>query len=483
MKVKQKSLKVNAILNMIKQLCTILFPLITFPYASRVLGTGNYGKINFSASIVSYISLLAGLGIQNYSIREGAKVRDNRSELNRMANEIFSINIISTCAAYLVLFCLLFSKSLNGYVVLLLIQSLSIIFTTIGTDWINSIYEDYVYITIRYIMCQAISIVIMLLFVKTSNDYIVYAFASISGTVIANVVNFFYIRNRYGLHIRFILNFNAKKHMKPILIMFGSAIASLIYINSDVTLLGILKDENEVGLYSVSAKIYTLIKQLLNALLVVSIPRVSSELATLKITEVKKRIEEILYDLILLAVPACVGLFFLSYNIIRFLSGTEYVNAGDSLRILSIALLLATTACFFVHVILIPFGKESYILTATIISALINVILNIVLIPHWGQNAAAATTVLSEFVMLGMSSFHAKKIIHLSIGKISFVSIFEGVGTGIICIFFNLILENDIAIIFCSVMLAVIYCIAILLIFYREKILYIIRSFSHIISH
>ena len=79
---KQKSLGVNALLNGIKQCCSIIFPLITFPYISRVLGSDGYGKYSFSYSVTNYFILLAALGIYTYAIREGAKIRDDQKAIN-----------------------------------------------------------------------------------------------------------------------------------------------------------------------------------------------------------------------------------------------------------------------------------------------------------------------------------------------------------------------------------------------------------------
>ena len=139
----QSSLRKNAVLNTIKQICAIIYPIITFPYISRVLGKYYYGKVNFSNSIVSYILMIAALGITNYSIREGSRIKDDRKELQKFCNQIFSINICSMIVAYIVLFLLIcFWKKLDGYTLLLLIQASTVLFNTIGTDWINSIFED-----------------------------------------------------------------------------------------------------------------------------------------------------------------------------------------------------------------------------------------------------------------------------------------------------------------------------------------------------
>ena len=74
----KKSIKVNAILNIIKQMCQVVFPLITIPYVTRVLQTENYGKYNYGNSIVTYFWLLAELGVATYAVREGARIREEK---------------------------------------------------------------------------------------------------------------------------------------------------------------------------------------------------------------------------------------------------------------------------------------------------------------------------------------------------------------------------------------------------------------------
>ena len=104
MEKEKKSLKLNMLLNAIKNLMAIIFPLLSFPYVSKTLGVESLGKYNFAVSVITYITLIAGLGIETYAIREGAKYRDDREKMSRFASQIFSINTISTAFAFLVLF-------------------------------------------------------------------------------------------------------------------------------------------------------------------------------------------------------------------------------------------------------------------------------------------------------------------------------------------------------------------------------------------
>ena len=172
----EKSIKRNTVYNAIKTLSSIIFPLITFPYISRVLLTENSGKIDFGLSIVSYFSLIASLGITTYAIRECSAVREEKNKLSYVASQLWSINIITTVVAYIALtVTLLCYRKLDNYRTLIIIQSLSILATTLGADWLNSAMEDFKYITIRTVAFQFFSLLLMLIFVHKPEDYMKYA--------------------------------------------------------------------------------------------------------------------------------------------------------------------------------------------------------------------------------------------------------------------------------------------------------------------
>lgn len=407
---KKKSMAVNAFLNGLRSILNIIFPLITFPYVSRVLTVDGIGKYNFSNSFVSYFILLAGLGVSTYAVREGAKYRNNKKRIDKFASEVFTINIFSTIISYLLLFiCLLIFYNLRSYLSCILIFSLQIFFTTIGTEWIYTIYEDYAYITIRSIIFQIISIVLLFIFVRNSTDYINYAAITVFSAVGANVLNF--ITARKICKINVILHFNWKKHIIPILIIFASNVAITIYVNSDITLLGLMKSNYVVGIYSVSSKIYSIVQTLLNSLLMVTIPRLAMLYGQKKFREYKSVLSNVINSLVIFIAPASVGLFILSKNIILIISGSKYIRATNSLRILCFALIFSLIAAFLSGCILIPIKREKDVLKGTIVSAILNIIFNIALIPSWDENAAAISTVLAEAVIMFFNLYYSKDII------------------------------------------------------------------------
>ena len=411
MKQKKGALAVNAVLNAIKQIFSIIFPLITFPYASRVLGAKNYGKIGFSSSVVSYANLLAGLGIYNYAIREGAKCRNDKKVLNEFIKEVFTLNVISTILAYILLIISVISyPKLQEYNLLIAINSLRIAFNTLGRDWVNTIFEDYKYITLRYIITQSLAIVLMFLLVHNRDDFYIYAITSISGLIAANIMNVFHISTSFGIKIEFSQIGLCKRHLKSVIILFGTAVATQIYINSDITIIGIFLDDIDVGYYSVAVKIYTLVKTLINALLMVAIPRFSFELSQGKETNVNIQLSVILDILIIILLPAMAGIILFSPQIIHLVAGYEYISGSSmSLRILGIALIFACLGCFYIYVVMLPRNMEKQILYISIISAAVNLLLNIFLVPYFGICVAAASTVISEFFMFFFGYFLARK--------------------------------------------------------------------------
>lgn len=409
-KMKKRSIGLNAILNGLRSVLNIIFPVITFPYVSRILLVKGIGVYNFSNSIVSYFSLVAALGISTYAIREGTKLRENKSKITQFASQIFTINMWSTAIAYLLLFlCLILFSKLHSYVSCILIFSLQILFTTVGTEWVYQIYEDYSYITIRSIIFQIISLILLFVFVRSPQDYLKYAAITVFSTVGSNVLNFIHARKYCHLHL--VWHFNWKIHLAPIIILFFANVANMIYVNSDITLLGLMKDNYVVGIYSVSSKVYQIVKTLISAVLIVTVPRLALLFGKHRMGEYKGILVKLSNILVLLVLPASTGLFMLAREVVLIISGSKYLCSVNSLRILCFAYIFSILAWILSDCVLIPAKREKYVLRSMSVSAILNIIINLVFIPSWNENAAAFSTVLAEICMFVVNYHYAKDIV------------------------------------------------------------------------
>ncbi len=403
---KGKSVQINSVLNVLKTLAVLAFPLITYPYAFRILGVNSIGEYSFSKSIVNYFVLIAGLGINRFAVREGARLRDNQDALNTFSSQMFSINLISTGISYILLILtLLISVKLRSYLLLIAIQSLTIIMTTLGMEWLNSCLEDYSYIAVRTLIVQIISVCMMFLIVKDSSDIVPYTIVLLISNIGGYISNIFYIRRH--VKIRFNLS-NTKQYIPRIFLLFASEIASIIYVNSDITMLGIFEGDYQVGLYTASSKIYSVAQQLLSAAILVTLPRLSYYYATAQKDKYCELVSNAFNLTIMNVMPASLGLLLLSGDITIIFSGKEFYDSKYSLMILCISLAISLFGILYTNTILLPMQMEKEITVIMLLAAISNALLNIFMIPLFKHIGAAITTVLAEAIVMVMQAIVVK---------------------------------------------------------------------------
>lgn len=409
---KVRSIKVNSFINAIKSLVSIIFPLITFKYVSSVLLVDNMGKYNFSVSFISYFSLIASLGINAYAIRTGARIRDNKEQIETFAGDMFSINVISTVVSYLLLFStLVIFRNLDNYKVLILILSTQILFKTIGVEWLYSIFEDYLFVTIRSILIKLLSLILVFIFVRDIGDLNNYAWITVIATAGNGIIDFIFASKH--CRIRFGFSKDVKEHLVPILLLFAQNISLVIYVQSDTTILGLFTSDYYTGLYSLATNIYTGIKTVLCALVMVAIPRLSYYLGKNETKEFLNTLSEIFGYMMTFVFPIIVGVIMLSQSIILVLADKTFLEAETSIVILCASTLFAMLSYIYGQCILLPMKQEKIILLSTAISATVNLGLNFVIIPTLKHNGAALTTLLSEATVFLISWSYIHKTVSI----------------------------------------------------------------------
>lgn len=395
----QKSIKKNTIYNMLKTFSSTVFPLITFPYVSRVLNPVGIGQYNFSNTYINYFSLIASLGVTTYAIRECAAVRDDQERLDKVASQIFSTNICTMLVAYAALIIsLVFFRKLDSYRNLIIIFSSNILFTIVGADWINSALEDFKYITLRTFAMQLISLICIFIFVRKPSDVMNYALITVLASGGANILNMFY-RRRF-CRMRFIKDMGWKRHMPPILLLFAMQLSQTIFVSLDITMIGLFRTDAEVGLYSTSSKIYNMVNQVVASICWVVMPQLSAAFRKKDYDKINEILQYAINFIIVVGTPCLVGLFFMAPQIVEIVGGKEYLNAAPSLMILTVALAFSFLAGFVGNIIFLPSGREKICLFNCVLAAIVNFIANMLLIPKYGINAAAFTTALSQATSL-----------------------------------------------------------------------------------
>lgn len=393
---KQNSIKENYVYNTLLNVLNIILPMITFPYVARILSPDGLGKINFSISIIQYFVLIAQLGIPAYAIRECAKVRDNTELLTKTVKEILTVNVVSFALSYsFFIFILLSVERLADYRGILLITSINIISSCVGVQWFYQAIEDYKYIIKRNIVIKVVSALLIFIFIKSENDILLYAEITVLSSAFGYLYNFFHLRKHINIFKRF-KDYNFKRHLKPIFIFFAMSVSVSIYVSLDKVMLGLLTTDATVGLYTAANKLIKIILAIVTSLGTVLIPRMSYYIEKKDFSQVNKLIKKSLDFLLMMSIPATVGIIALAYPLIRVFVGVDYMEAGLTIRIMSPIILLIGLSNLIGIQVLMTHGKEKYTLISTIVGAVINIIMNIVLIPTLKQNGAAISTLIAE---------------------------------------------------------------------------------------
>lgn len=423
--IKQKSIKYNFIFNLMRNLSSILFPMITLPYLSRVLEPDGIGKINFAEQFVAYFVILASLGIPLYGTREIAKVRDDREKLSEVFNEIFIINIVTSIIAYGMFFVFFITgDKLQKENLLFIIMSMNIIFITIGVDWFYQGIEKYDYITIRSIAVRTICLILMFCFVKTKEDYIVSAAITVAGNVGANFFNL--INARKYIKYNIFKKYKFKKHLVPVLTIAFSTMAANVYLTLSTVMLGYmdkLNPDKAVGYYTISNKISTMIKTLIISLGVVLIPRLAYYIKNKMYEEYNRIAKKTVNFLFVIGVPTVIGLMILSKNVMIIFSGSKFIDAVPAMMVMTPVIIFATLSNFFGQQILYSNGQENKMLISVLAGAVLNIGMNIILIPAYSYIGAAISLLTTEIVVSVIRIYYGKKYVKFNLFDINFFKI------------------------------------------------------------
>ena len=395
---KQKSLKLNFIMNSILTMSSFIFPLITFPYVSRILLPEGTGKVSFATSVISYFAMFAQLGIPTYGIRACAKVRDNRKELTKTAQEIFGINIVMTLLAYAVFVVALITvPRLQQDKTLFLIVSTTMIFNAIGMEWLYKALEQYTYITIRSIIFKFVALVAMFLLIHEKSDYVIYGGISILASSASNVFNFVNVHRYIGF--RPVGQYDFKRHLKPITVFFAMSCATTVYTHLDTVMLGFMTTDADVGYYNAAVKIKTILVSIVTSLGTVMLPRASYYVEHGMKEEFHRITCKAINFVFLLATPLMVYFMLFAKEGIFFLSGDAYAGSIAPMQLIMPTLPFIGLSNIMGIQILVPLGKEKVVLYSEIAGAVVDLIINWILIPSMASAGAAIGTLVAEAVV------------------------------------------------------------------------------------
>lgn len=384
-----------------------IFPLITYPYISRVLGPSNIGENEFALRIVGYFLLFASLGIATVGTREIAKCKQSQEECSRTFSSILVLNIISTILILVLYFICIYSvASFQRVRPLLLIGSMQIAFTPFLIEWLYKGVEDFPYITKRSLAVRILYVISIFIFVKTEEDLPKYFTLTICSMILNAVFNWGYKKK----YVKFTLNgIKLRKYVKPYFTFGLYALLTSMYISFNVLFLGIVSTDIEVGYYSSATKLFSVVLAFFTSFSTVMMPRMSNMFANNDAESARCLIYksfELLYPLAFTLI--LIGEFF-APQIIMILSGPGYEGAILPFRIILPLIFIIGTEQILIVQILTPMGKDKAVLINSIVGSIFGLVLNFIIVPRLGCTGSAIVWLCSEIAVFSSAFYFVCK--------------------------------------------------------------------------
>ncbi len=401
----------NFLYNVSYQLLTLLLPLITVPYVSKILGASGIGDYAFTYANTQYFVLFGMIGITLYGNREIAYVRDNPKKLKETFFSIYMLQLMTTTISLLLFSLFFIYLNHQEYRVLYAVQGITILAALFDISWLFMGLEQFKKTVVRNTLVKLVSLISIFILVKQPTDIIIYAAILSLSNLIGNLTFWGYIPKIFTL--KDIKVSKISVHLKASLALFIPQIAIQIYVLLDRTLLGVLSNTVEVGYYENSQKIVKIILTLATAIGTVMMPKIANTVASGDLDKVKYYIKNSFFFVSALAFPLMFGLM----GIARQLSPwffTDQFEGIDTLLIISSSIILAISWSNVIGTqLLIPLNKVKEFTVSVTTGAIINLILNLMILKYLGAVGACISTIIAEFAVTGVQLYFVRGFINI----------------------------------------------------------------------
>lgn len=396
----QPSIKKNFAYKSVLTLSTYLINFITFPYVARVLGVERIGLVNFVDNTVNYFLLFATMGVGLLGVREIAAVKEDKKRRDQVYSSMLALNLLFTLVSLgIYLLCISTIPKLCQYDELFYIGTAKILFTVFLVEWFFTGVENFRYITLRSILIKVLYIISVFLFVRDTSDYRLYFILTVGVVVLNALINQLYIRKFVRVRWN---NIQLFKYLKQNVTLGIYTLMTSMYLTFNVMYLGLVSNNTEVGYYTTAFKLYSVILGFFTAFTNVMLPRMSSLLANGE----KDRFQELVNRSFSVMATCCIPLILCSMimapQIVYILSGPGYEGAILPMRIIMPAAFAVGMAQVLAIQVLMPMKKDKVLLVASIIGAVVSLLINLLVVPSVASVGSAIVLVCSEAVVTGM---------------------------------------------------------------------------------
>lgn len=390
----------NIFANVALSVSQVLFPLLVFPYVSRIIGPEGIGSVAFVDGITQWCVLVAGLGIPIYGVREIARVKDNEQERNKVFSELLTLHVLSALVLTISLI-IGFQQidSLAAFRGLFWVGAGMLFANACVMEWLFQGMGAFPYITVRTVAVRAVVVLCVFLLVRTSDDVLTYYAITFCGVLASVCLNMWFVRKfvRYtwrGLQL--------KRHFKPLLVIFLITVITGVYTLLDAVILGFLTDEEQVGYYGAALRLNKLVITVLTAISLALVPALSFSYSKGEEQAFFGLLRKSFNLIVFLSVPAVIGLMVIAPSAIALFAGPDFQPSTMAVRLLAPTVLFVGLSNVFGMQLLNPTNHEKLFLRAVAAGMVVSVGANFTLIPIYRFSGAAVASLATEFVVCAL---------------------------------------------------------------------------------
>lgn len=465
------SVRKNFTYNIVYQILILILPLITAPYISRVIGAEGNGIYSYTYSIVQYFVLFAMLGLNNYGNRTIAKCKDNKEELSKEFSSIYVMQLITTTAmTILYIGYILFFDS--KYITVAMLQIIYLVSTCFDINWFFFGLEKFKLTVTRNTIIKILATFSVFAFVKSKNDLVIYIIIMVLSALISQLALWPFLRKE----VKFVKPKikDVTKHIKPNAVLFIPVIAVSIYKIMDKIILGNMATIENVAYFEYAERIINIPISIITALGTVMLPRISNLMAKGEDEKVKFYIDKSIQFMLFISIAMCIGLIVIAPEFVPIFLGNEFIKSGNIVQLLAITIVFISWANVIRTQYLIPKERDKEYIISVALGAVVNLIINIVLIPRYQAIGSAIATICAEFVVMVYQILAVRNEIGI---KKYLKYIIRFILSGIIMYFcitwIKMIINNEYILIFVQVLLGTLVYVALNYKFIGENIQYI----------
>ncbi len=407
-----KSLKRNYIYNLFYQVVMVLAPLITAPYIARVLRETNIGIYSYSEAALTYFKMFAALGIGIHGQRELSYVRDDINRRTKVFWETKALEFVTSTVA-IVAYVIFSLNQPNSDIYLVLL--LGLIAGMVDISWFFYGMEEVGKIVARNLIFKILGIAYIFLFVKTKDDLLIYAFGNMFFMLLSNLSLWLFLPKFIKLPVW--KELHPFKHVKTVIALFLPTATTQLFAAIDQTMIGKLTDVRaENGFYDQALKIERLALTVVTSVAVVMIPRIGYYFSNNK----RDLLEDCMYKAYrfvwMISIPLCLGIIGVATKFVPLFYGEGFEPVTPLLYVLSFLIIFMGINCISGSQYLIPTKRENKCTIIVWSGSLLNLTMNILLIPKLLAMGASIASLAAEIITMGIYFWVIRK--ELSVGKI-----------------------------------------------------------------